>query len=155
MQSQRDCVLQPKVAVLRYLGTSSGMEHNPNGVVSCRPKFAVLSYLGTSRGMEHNPNGVVSCSPRLLYSAILGPSRGMEHNPNGVVAVISKCKRGTRRAATLSGLELLSLSFPKVAEYGNLGLVVATLSRLPCSTILGSRRQWRGNRNTVAYQSHT
>jgi len=104
-QPQRGCVVQPKVAVLGYVGTS----------------------------------------------------RDREHNPKGVVAVTSKCKtqRGRRRASTLSGLERLSPSYPKVAEYSNLGLVVATLSGLQCSTILGSRRQWRGNRNTVAYQSHT
>jgi hypothetical protein len=33
-QSQRDCVSQPKVAVLGYLGTSIAIGPNPNGVVA-------------------------------------------------------------------------------------------------------------------------
>jgi hypothetical protein len=69
----------------------------------------------------------------------------IDSNPKGVASLIIDVE--TRPAATLSGLEPLSLAFPKVAEYSNLGLVdatpfgVAVLGELGASTAIKRKPQ--------------
>jgi hypothetical protein len=158
-QPQRGCVVQPKVAVLSYLGTSPAKwSATPTGLCltaqgcctrlpwdlarngaqpqrGCvvQPKVAVLSYLGISPAKwSANPTG--------LWLSLVNAKASGEHG-------MPQPFQGWDPSPT----------FPKVADYSNLGLVAATPSGLPDSANLEPLRReiCATNPNTVASQSHT
>lgn len=73
VQSQRDCVLQPKVAPIfrGYLGSTSGNGNNANGVVAeviCTARFS-----RDRRGGESVlPNGVGTQNRAIIYLTHMG-----------------------------------------------------------------------------------
>src|SRR6185295_3123389 len=108
-QSQRDCVPQPKVAVLGYLGnlaprlapTPTGLRPTAQG---CRTRLP----WEPRTAMSPNPNGIASHSPRLPYSATLGTSdRDLHQSQRDCVPQ------------------------PKVAVLGYLGNLVPRLAPIP------------------------
>jgi len=97
-------------------------------------------YPGNAGSEFANPNGVVAVSPRVRDG--IGVSR--------IAIGVLGCFRRETPAATPLGLRGSSLLFPKVAEYGNLGLWDATpLELRETIVVFPSNPKW------VAPQSQT
>src|SRR6185436_4675458 len=84
-QSQRDCVPQPKVAVLGYLGNLvPRLAPIPTGLRSTAQGCRTRLPWEPRAAISPNPNGIASHSPRLTYSATLGMATAMLPTPTGL-----------------------------------------------------------------------
>jgi hypothetical protein len=105
--------------------------------------YAVNNYYMVARSLEiyGNPNGIAAYSPGLLYSATLGRLHAIGPNPNGVASLAAgvmnnetwrrcvtapEARRNPFGVATNEQLAVCAAPSPRVAEYGNPGLMDAT-----------------------------
>ncbi|HMG36119.1 MAG TPA: hypothetical protein VKM94_19440, partial [Blastocatellia bacterium] len=78
-------VVQPRVAVRGYPGSSPQKGPNPEGVASSSPGLPSAATLGKPKRVP-NPEGVASSSPGLPSAATLGKPKRVP-NPSGLFVV--------------------------------------------------------------------